>query len=42
MADAVFEGKEGRWITTKTGSHIFIPNDKSVKEVLEDRFEDYD
>ena len=42
MADAVFEGKEGRWITTKTGKHIFIPNDKSVKEVLADVFEDFD
>lgn len=42
MADAVFEGKEGKWITTKTGRHIFIPNDKSVKEVLADVFEDFD
>lgn len=42
MADAVYEGQEGRWITTKTGRHIFIPNNKSVKEVLQDVFEDFD
>lgn len=42
MPDAVFEGQEGKWITTKTGRHIFIPNNKSVKEVLQDVFEDYD
>lgn len=42
MADAVYEGQEGRWITTKTGRHIFIPNNKSVKEVLADVFEDFD
>lgn len=42
MADAVFEGQEGKWITTKTGRHIFIPNNKSVKEVLADVFEDFD
>ena len=42
MPDAVFEGQEGKWITTKTGRHIFIPNNKSVKEVLQDVFEDFD
>lgn len=42
MPDAVFEGQEGKWITTKTGRHIFIPNNKSVKEVLADVFEDFD
>ncbi len=42
MAEAVYEGQEGRWITTKTGRHIFIPNNKSVKEVLADVFEDFD
>lgn len=42
MPDAVFEGQEGKWITTKTGRHIFIPNNKSVKDVLADVFEDFD
>lgn len=42
MADDVFEGKEGKWITLKNGVHVFIPNDKSVKEVLAEQFDEFE
>lgn len=39
---AFYEGKEGRWITTETGRHIFIEKGKSIKEALGEAFdEDY-
>lgn len=38
---AKFEGKQGRWITTKTGRHVFVERGKSVKEALADAFEEY-
>lgn len=31
---AFYKGKQGKWITTKTGNHVFIENGKSVEEVL--------
>ena len=36
---ALYKGKEGRWITTETGRHIFIENGKDPKEVIEELFE---
>jgi len=39
---AEFEGKEGKWITTKTGVHVFIPNDKSVQEVMAEQFDEFE
>lgn len=35
---AKFNGDEGRWITTKTGKHVFIKNGQSVKEALGEAF----
>lgn len=40
MADAYFNGEKGRWITTKTKKHVFIPEGKSVEEVLSEMFEE--
>lgn len=38
---AKFEGKQGRWITTKTGRHVFVERGQSVKQALADAFEEY-
>lgn len=38
---AKFEGKQGRWITTKTGRHVFVERGKSVKQALAEAFEEY-
>lgn len=38
---AEFEGKQGRWITTKTGRHVFVEKGKTVKQALADTFEEY-
>ena len=39
---AKFEGKQGRWITTKTGRHVFVEQGKSVKEAFKTKFFPYD
>ena len=31
-----FDGSEGRWVTIK-GTHVFIPDGKSVEEVMEEK-----
>ena len=31
-----YNGKQGRWITTETGTHIFIENGRSVEEVIKE------
>lgn len=33
---------DGRWITTKKGRYVFIPEDKDVNEVLKEKFSDDD
>jgi len=38
---AKFEGKDGRWITTKTGKHIFIEAGKTVEEAMGEAFEEF-
>lgn len=38
---AEFNGKKGRWITTKTGRHIFIEDGKTVEEALGEAFEEF-
>ena len=35
---AWFNNEEGRWITTKTGKHVFIKNGQSIKEALGEAF----
>ena len=37
---AYFNGKEGRWITTETGRHVFIPDGEDPAEVMKDLFDD--
>ena len=31
-----FDGSEGKWVTIK-GTHVFIPDGKSVEEVIEEK-----
>lgn len=40
MPDAYFNGEKGRWITTKTKKHVFIPEGKTPEEVLSEMFEE--
>lgn len=40
MVDAYFNGEKGRWITTKTKKHVFIPEGKTPEEVLSEMFEE--
>lgn len=37
---AYFNGKEGKWITTETGRHVFIPDGEDPAEVMKDLFDD--
>lgn len=36
------ENEKGRWITTKTKKHVFIPEGRDVGEVLEETFSKYE
>lgn len=35
-----YKGKEGKWITTETGRHVFIPDGESIESVLKEVFDD--
>lgn len=37
---AFYNGKQGKWITTETGSHIFIEDGQSIEEAMKDRFDE--
>ena len=36
------KNEKGRWITTKKGRHVFIPEGKDIGEVLKEKFGEYD
>lgn len=40
MAKQIFRGKPGKWITTETGTHVFIPEGSDLETALSEMAED--